>query len=157
MSFCAPCADSARPPGMTMEASAPHCLRSYPGKRAFLKRPTNAPLSSINALSIGEKFLRETQYYFYCETPANSHKRSDRSGRITIRNTISDTAPLRTVTDFYPVPAKVKHQLEASLQKTQFNMPAIAPLSDSAKSFLTPDGGCNMRRSARRRGIARQT
>ena len=143
MSFCAPCVDSARPPGMTMEASAPHCLRSYPGKRAFLKRPTNAPLSSINALSIGEKFLRETQYYFYCETPANSHKRSDRSDQITIRNTISDTAPLRTVTDFYPVPAKVKHQLEASLQKTQFNMPAIAPLSDSAKSFFTPDGGKN--------------
>jgi hypothetical protein len=138
MSFCAPCADSARPPGMTMEASAPHCLRSYPGKRAFLKCPTNAPLSFINVLSIGEKFLRETQYYFYCKTPANSHKRSD---QITIQNTSSDAAPLRTVTDFYPITAKVKHQLEASLQKTRFIMTAIMQSRHTKTPVLPHEGG----------------
>jgi len=121
-----------------MEVTAPHHFRTDTGKRAFVKGATNTPLSFINAVKVEDNFLRATQYCFYDETPVNSTERSD---QITIRNTSSDDAPLRTVTDFYPVTGKVKHKLEAFLQKTRFNVTAIVQSGDSETSVLPPEAG----------------
>ncbi len=58
-----------------------------------------------------------------------------------MQNTSSDTAPLRTVTDFYTITGKVKHQLEASLQKTRFIMTAIMQSRHTETPVLPHEGG----------------